>query len=252
MRVLLTGAGGYTGRGVAGELQAHGHWVRGCDVNPAMEQVDEAVTADIGDLESCRRALAGIEALVLCHMAPNPAGYVTPAMAIDVNVKGTANLYHAAVEARARRVVLISSAGVLPEGARDTRPGAGPYASGASGGAPERRLTMGFYRFTKGLQECVARWYWEAHGLPSAVLRPSWVVYDRDGCVTKYGKAVGRYDPGLIDPRDIGLAAVQALELPALALEAFNIGQDDAAFDLSAAHARLGWRPRYLFERLPR
>lgn len=251
MKLLLTGAGGYTGRGLAMILKENGHWVRGCDVNPAMEHVDEAVTGDIADLDTCRRLLTGVEAMVLCHMAPNPRGYDTPPLAIDVNIKGTANLYHAAMEAKLARVIMVSSIGVLRDGKGDAIPGDGPYSFGVSEDMKERKYSMGFYSFSKVLQECVARWYWEAHRIPSALLRPSWVVYDDPGHMTKYGKPVPQYYPSLIDPRDIGTAAVKALALPDLALEAFNIGQDGAQFDLTAAHNRLGWQPRYLFKGLP-
>ena len=54
-----------------------------------------------------------MDAMVLCHMAPNPNGYKVPPPAFDINVKGTANLYHAAAEAGLKTVVLISSCGVL-------------------------------------------------------------------------------------------------------------------------------------------
>ncbi|MBA4388741.1 MAG: hypothetical protein C0404_12220 [Verrucomicrobia bacterium] len=243
MKVLLTGAAGYTGKGIAQVLKENGHWVRGCDVNGGMEHVDEAVTADIADLDACRGMLAGIEATVLCHMAPNPKGYEAPPLAMDVNVKGTSNLYHAAVEQEVSRVVLISSTSVLFGGVGTAVPGDGPYQYGDV-------HKMGFYAFTKVLQECVARWYWEARKMPTALLRPSWIVYDGD-CVTKYGIAVRQYSSGLIDPRDIGMASVKALALPDLTIEAFNIGLDDAPFDLTAAHTRLAWRPQYLFKGLP-
>lgn len=243
MKLLLTGAAGYTGNGLAQVLRNGGHWVRGCDINPQMDNVDEAVTGDIADLELSRKAVEGMDAMVLCHMAPNPKGYETPPLAIDINVKGTANLYHAAVEQKLSRAVLISSAGVLLGGVGTAIPGDGPYSY-------SDKNKMGFYALSKALQECLARWYWEARKMPTAILRPSWIVYDGD-FTTKYGTQVKNYSPGLIDPRDIGAAAAKALALPDLALEAFNIGQDDAIFDLSAAHNRLGWRPEYRFQNLP-
>jgi hypothetical protein len=61
-----------------------------------------------------------------------------------------------------------------------------------------------------------------------------------------------RYNPGLIDPRDIGAAVNAALALPDPGLEALDIGQDDSDFDLTAARARLGWNPRFRFTGLPR
>jgi nucleoside-diphosphate-sugar epimerase len=243
MKLLLTGAAGYTGKGMAQVLRENGHWVRGCDINDQVDNVDDIILCDIADLDHCRAAVEGVEAMVLCHMAPNPTGYETPPLAIDVNVKGTANLYHVAVEQKVSRIVLISSTGTLLGGIGTAIPGDGPYSY-------TNKHKMGFYALTKILQECLARWYWEAHKMPTAILRPSWIVYDGT-FTTKYGAPVKNYSSDLMDPRDIGMAAVKALALPDLTLEAFNIGLDTAAFDLSAAHNRLGWQPRYLFKDLP-
>jgi nucleoside-diphosphate-sugar epimerase len=87
MRILLTGAAGYTGRGLGAVLRTE-HSVRGLDVRPCAPEAGEPVVGDIADLEACRRAVEGVEAVVFCHMAPNPKGYETPVQAIDVNVKG--------------------------------------------------------------------------------------------------------------------------------------------------------------------
>lgn len=240
MRVLLTGAAGYTGRGLGNVVKAQ-HHVRGLDIRDADDAVDEMLIGNLADLDVCEKAVHGVEALVLCHMAPNPSGYRTPELAIDVNVKGTANLYHAAVEAGISRVVLISSTCVLSvqPGALAT-PGDGPY-----------NYAYSMYAFTKILQEDIARYYYEKHGIHTAILRPAWIVYDED-FHTKYGDAMQQYDPGLIDPRDIGAAVLAALALPDLGLEAFNIGQEDSGLELTAAHERLGWHAEYRFTGLPR
>ena len=242
MKVLLTGAGGYTGRGIGPVLRT-AHWVRGLDVKDAGAAVDECMVGDIADLDVCRRAVEGVEALVLCHMAPNPAGYQTPVAAIDINVKGTANLYHAAKDAGILRAVLISSTGVLPHPAADPAPGDGPYRFGPNG--------MPLYVLTKIMQECVARFYHDQHGVITTILRPSWIVYDED-FTTKYGSRIDKYNTGLIDPRDIGAAVLAALALRDPKLEAFQIGQDDSGMSLSAARERLGWKPQHRFEGLPR
>ncbi|MHB9134727.1 MAG: NAD-dependent epimerase/dehydratase family protein [Armatimonadota bacterium] len=239
MRVLLTGAAGYAGSGIGAVLQQT-HWVRGLDIRDAGTAANESVVGDIADLDVCRQAISGIDAVVLCHMAPNPVGYQTPVMAIDVNVKGTANLYHHAVEAGIRRFVLISSTGVLlKEPGATAVPGDGPY-----------HYHYNFYVLTKIMQEDTARYYHEMHGIATLILRPGWVVYDKEGYLTKYGQPMTGYDPGLIDPRDIGAAVTAALALPAPGLEAFQIGQEDSGLDLTEAHRRLSWNPQYRFDGL--
>lgn len=216
MNVLFTGATGYSGIGMVEILSAH-HMVRGADVVCKPSACREMLVADITDYETCRSLVNGMDAMVLCHMAPNPDGYNLPAPAFDVNVKGTANLYHAAAEV-----------------------GVGPY-----------RYGDGLYCLSKVMQEGIARHYFLQFGIATAVLRPSWIVYDGE-LVTKYGEKMQRYSSSLIDPRDIGRAIVAALALPSLKLESFNIGQDDLPADLTFAKTRLRWSPQHRFESLPR
>lgn len=239
MHILLTGATGYTGRGIAATLAAT-HTVRGLDIRPGETPIPDMIVGDLCDLDTCRQAVRGCDAIVMCHMAPNPDGYKTPPLAIDVNVKGTANLYHAALETDIRRVVLISSLGLLPPARRNIVPGDGPYEFGS-----------GLYATTKIMQECLARFYFEKCGISTVALRPQWIVYDGE-VTTKYGKRLERYDTTLVDPRDIGTAAVQSLALTDPGIRAFNLGQDDATFDLEATHQVLNWHPLYRFEILPR
>jgi nucleoside-diphosphate-sugar epimerase len=244
MKVLFTGATGYVGKGMTTVLAAH-HHLRGVDIRAAPTACQELMIADITDLAACRRSVEGMEAIVMCHMAPNPDGYKNPPLAFDVNVKGTANLYHAAVEHGVRRVVLISSMGTVlkkPVPARDALPGVGPYAYGT-----------GLYVLTKVIQEGIACHYFTEHQLPTAILRPMWIVND-DDLVTKYGYKLEKYDPSLIDPRDIGRAALAALALPDPCLEHFNLGQDDydRQHDMAGTRLRLGWRPEHRFASLAR
>jgi nucleoside-diphosphate-sugar epimerase len=244
MNILLTGAAGYTGRGIGSVLMT-AHHVRGLDINEAGDAVHESLVGDITDLDICHAASEGMDALVLCHMAPNPVGYETPTMAVDINVKGTANLYHAAMERGITRVVLISTVGVLNyEQGADAVPGDGPYRFG--------HQHSHLYVLTKIMQEVTARSYFDRYGIVTSILRPSWIVYD-ESFVTKYGQRLEQYDPSYIDPRDIGTAILYALALPDPTLEAFNLGQDDFTMaDMATAHQRLRWTPQYRFTGLPR
>lgn len=238
MKVLLTGATGYTGRGVA-EVLSTAHDVRGMDIREGACAARDLVVGDLADLDLCRKAVAGVDAMVLCHMAPNPVAYQTPVMACDTNVKGTANLYHAALEAGLKRAVLISSMGTQPKtGATDAPPGFCPY-----------NFNTGLYAFTKVVQEMMARYYYETGGMITTVLRPSWIVYD-ESFVTKYNQKLEHYNASLIDPRDIGYAVLNALELKGAGLEAFNLGQLDVEYDCTGTWGRLGWKPRHRFEGL--
>lgn len=240
MHILLTGAAGFTGQGIAQVLGPQ-HEVRGLDLANAGAFIHDMQTGDVADLDVCRHAVAGMDAIVLCHMARNPDGYRTPAPAFDANVKGTANLYFAAVEHGIKRCVLLSTADVIDQARCPApRPGEGPY-----------RYEGELYGLTKILQEGISRYYHDKHGIATAIFRPAWIIQDGT-FMTKYGWQMDHYEPTLIDPRDIGHAIATALELPDLGLEAFQLGQDDCGLDLTAARKRLGWQPRYRFEKLPR
>jgi len=237
MTILVTGSAGYTGRGIVEVLRAC-HEVRGLDIKPC-EGLADNVVGDLTDLDICRGAVAGVDTVVLCHMAPNPTGYRDPVQAIDINVKGTANLYHAMAEHGVHRAVLISTIGVCPgNGSGESPvPGSGPYNYGND-----------LYRLSKVLQECVAVHYSASDNIVTTFLRPSYICYESR--ITKYGKEVMEYSPTLVDPRDVGTAALKALALEAPGQEAFLLLQDDAEQDMTATHQRLGWHPRYTFDDL--
>ena len=238
MKLLFTGAAGYAGQGICSVLSER-HDVRGFDIKAATALTDHIV-GDVADLDACRAAVDGVDAVVMCHMAPNPVGYQTPPPAIDINVKGTANLYHVMGEHGLTRAVLISSTGVM---------GLGPGRDAAIGDGPYQFDKM--YSLTKVFQECLARHYHQSLGIVTTVLRPAWIVNDGK-LLTKYGEKMEQYHASLIDPRDIGEAVDLALKLPDPTLEAFNLGQDDFEIDLTRTHDRLRWRANHRFESLSR
>jgi nucleoside-diphosphate-sugar epimerase len=206
------------------------------------ETPHEKVVDTVADLDAVRRAVEGCEGIVIAHMASRQAGsYETPVVPFDVNVKGTANLYHAMMEREMKRAVLISTRGVLlPEPKADAVPGEGPY------------HFEGTYVMTKIMQEVTARRYHDEFGIATTIFRPAWIVYDGKKVVTKYGEEVDVYRSSFMDPRDIGRAVLMALDLEDPKLEAFSLGQDDSDAHLEPIRKRLGWYPRHTFDGLPR
>ena len=243
MKILVTGAGGYLGRGMIAPLVAAGHTLRLMDVVP-FESPHEVVVGDVSDLEACRRALAGQDAVVIAHMAPNrPEVYATPVMPFDINVKGTANLFAAAVELGVRKVVLISSISVV-------------WHSLGAGEFLRRDLPLQAcqtYGLTKVCQEVVAEYYHRMHGIAVAMLRPAYIT-DADTLLDKYNRQQRTVNWQYIDRRDIGLAAACALQLADLGCEAFYLlGHRDGEKHADVAHTRqrLGWVPAHDFSQYP-
>ncbi|MCL2640361.1 MAG: NAD(P)-dependent oxidoreductase [Phycisphaerales bacterium] len=253
MKVLVTGAAGYLGRGLVVPFERGGCSLRLMDVAtpppslPSLESRHEVVVGDVADLEAVRVAVRGVDGIVIAHMAPRePNSYAVPTLPFDVNVKGTANLFHAAVENGVKRVVLISST-------------AAPIAHGKSEhgqDVPHTALpkSRGMYGLTKALQEIIAEQYAREHGMGVAALRVGWVM-DQDSLVNKYGTRVTRYSTMLTDRRDIGEVARLWLEHSALGYEVFNVmstSESMVASDVQHTCDFLGWRPGYPFDNLPR
>lgn len=242
MKLLITGGTGFLGAGLVKALESK-HELRLLDV-VKRDTRHELIVGDVGDLEVCRRAAAGRDALVIAHMAPNrPEVYGTPPIPFDVNVKGTANLFAAAVEKGIRRVVLISSVGVL-----DRQHHEGELLRTDMPAQP-----TSIYSLTKTCQEVIAEYYHRTQGVAVAMLRPAYIT-DADTLVDKYGTKRPSVNWQFIDRRDIGDAADCALRLPDLGCEAFWVlGHRDCVnhADMEPTYRRLGWKPAHDFSQYP-
>ena len=241
--VALTGAAGFLGRTLAASLARH-FPLRTLDTQPS-EGSWEKILGDAADLDDALALCAGCSHLVIAHMAPNrPEIYNTPPMPFDVNVKGAANLFHAACVQGIRRTVLISSTAVVSGHMREDR-----FLS-----RDLRDYPTSMYALTKTLQEAIAKYYHEQNGMEVAVLRPAHIC-DEDNLVDKYGKKLPYANWVMIDPRDIAEAVRLALLTPRLDYETFYISghvDAEAHADLKYTREFLGWRPQHTFEKHPR
>jgi nucleoside-diphosphate-sugar epimerase len=242
MRLMMTGPAGYTGKGIVEVLRAKKHWVRGFLHRAKEVELDDQIVGSLDDMDACLAAVDGVDAVIMCHMAPAPDAYDTPDLAFDINVKGTANLYHAMVEKGVKKCVNIGSRATLIDNHVPVESvGMGPYSYKGKN----------LYPLTKVLCENIARYYYTMHDIATAVMRPSYICYD-ETLINKYGDELKRYGAALCDPRDIGTATHLALELKDLACEGFDLGLDGDRIDLRPAHNRLGWHPKYTFDSVPR
>ncbi|MDR3482505.1 MAG: GDP-mannose 4,6-dehydratase [Burkholderiaceae bacterium] len=112
-RVLLTGAGGFTGGYVKTELERAGFRVAGAVFGAALH--GDQVSLDIASLDACRRVIEQVRPDYLVHLAG--VSFVEHAAAVEfyrVNVIGTLNLLQALadVELTPRQVLIASSANV--------------------------------------------------------------------------------------------------------------------------------------------
>lgn len=171
MRVLVTGAAGFIGRWVVGELLAQDHEVVPID-NLAVGDVaalDEFVgrpgllpfeEGDVRDAAACRRWMRGVDAVA--HLAASISVQESiddPATTFENDVIGTFNVLEAARETGSR-VLFMSTCMVYdragPEGIAERHPTkpASPYAASKLSG---EALTLSYHY---------------AYGLPTTVVRP--------------------------------------------------------------------------------
>ncbi|HSI82140.1 MAG: NAD-dependent epimerase/dehydratase family protein [Candidatus Methylacidiphilales bacterium] len=261
-RVLVTGAAGYLGRSMCDVLASdyellrldiaaveNGSGIDGTDHpngngTSISSGKGKTLHGSVTDRSLIDQACGQSDALVLAHMAPNRSeAYDWPDACMDINVKGVALALEAAVRHRIRRVVLISSIAVVWGHVLKKR-----FLS-----SDLELFPTDTYGMTKMLQENVARFYHQKHGLEIAMLRPAYVLRE-DSLVNKYGETSKNVTWQCIDPRDIGRAAHAALQVSELGCESFYLmaGPDAELYaDLATPRERLGWVPEHRFEGLP-
>jgi nucleoside-diphosphate-sugar epimerase len=162
MRVLLTGAEGFTGHYLAAELKAAGHEVHGLVRHASPQvQLDSVHVADLRDADGLRAVIEQVRPDSLVHLAA--IAFVAHGSVEDIyltNVVGTRNLLQAAVDAAAplKSLLLASSANIY----------------GNAGGARLDEATppqpANDYAVSKLAMEYVARLY--SARLPLLVTRP--------------------------------------------------------------------------------
>lgn len=168
MKVLVTGATGFTGGHLAATLAARGDEVRALvrpksrarfDRSPLAAAGVAGVEGDLTNLASMRRAMPGIE--VVYHIAATYREAGQPNSAYrDINVQGTKHVLEAAREAGARRVVHCSTGGVHGHIANPPANEDAPFNPGD------------VYQHTKLEAEQLAREFGRSSGLDVVVARP--------------------------------------------------------------------------------
>jgi nucleoside-diphosphate-sugar epimerase len=270
MRVLLTGDRGIVGRPTRDALERDGHRVVGFDL---------ASGDDIRDAAAVRAAAAGCDAIV--HLAGIPGDREEiPDQVMAVNVAGTWNVLLAAEACGIRRVVHASSGKALGMLERDPR-----YlpVDDAHPGLPARP-----YGLSKWLSEEMCEAVTRAQGIETICLRPVFVVEPAQWAefagLSELGPARGTswHCGVIVDVRDVADAFALAVTCEApeggharLLLCADDVASDRPAAELvaehlpdvpwrdggppaadsraaladcSAAHAVLGWRPRFRWD----
>jgi uronate dehydrogenase len=237
MRVLITGANGFVGQRLARYLAPH-HDLTLADLHPP----DAAawVTMDVRRLQDVERAAQGVDSIIHLAVASGAEGeYEDDAfndLRFDVNVKGTWNVFEAAVRCGVRRVVYTSSLMVVWGYGPDEA--VGPFATARP---------VGTYAITKHLGEVIASDFSQRYGLQTVCLRIAKPV-DLDDPASR----TRPIRPQWIAFPDLCRAYQCALEAPEVAFEIIHLVGESSRrrWDLSRAEAVLGYRSTLRLEDL--
>jgi nucleoside-diphosphate-sugar epimerase len=208
MRIVVTGGSGKAGRWVVRDLRSRGHDVLNVDLAHDGSPHGQCLLADLTDMGEAREAIAGAEAVV--HLGAIPAPQIRPAGdTFRNNVLSTYNVFAAATEAGAGRVVWASSETVL--GLPFDQP---PVFAPIDEDHPPRPETS--YALSKLIGETMAVQFARRTGVPFVGLRISNIMEPGD-----YARfETWQDDPlirkwnlwGYVDARDVAQAVRRALE----------------------------------------
>lgn len=186
MKSLVTGASGFLGSAVMHCLLNAGHEVRVLVRKKSnrrnLENLSiEVSEGDLRDASSLKRAIAGCDNLF--HVAADYRLWVPdPETMYDINVTGTQNLLHTAMEAGVTRIVYTSSVATL---------GLNHDGTPANENTPSSLKTVtGHYKRTKFLAEQAVQKLIHKHKLPIIIVNPSTPIGPRDVRPTPTGRIV--------------------------------------------------------------
>jgi UDP-N-acetylglucosamine 4-epimerase len=187
---LVTGGAGFIGSHLVEELVRRGARVRVLDnfttgkrenIAPFLDRI-ELIEGDIRDLETCRRAVRGVDC-VLHHAAliSVPLSIKDPVVTHDINVSGTVNLLWASVEAGIKRFILASSAAVYGDAESL------PLKEGEEG----RPLSP--YALSKFFGEKYCQYFYRAYALETISLRYFNVFGPRQDPLSPYASVIPQF-----------------------------------------------------------
>ena len=186
MKTLITGATGFIGSAVLRHLLAAGHDVRAL-IRPKSDRRNitglpvEIVYGDLTDRKSLDQGMKGCSTLF--HVAADYRLWVPKAEEMyEINVVGTSNIMHAALNVGIRRVVYTSSVATLGF-TLDGNP--------ANEETPSSLKDMiGHYKRSKFMAEAEVKRLAEEQGLPVVIVNPSTPVGPRDIKPTPTGRII--------------------------------------------------------------
>jgi nucleoside-diphosphate-sugar epimerase len=250
MRILITGACGWTAEAIIQALYEEEHVIIGFDL--ACTEPDDSVVkcftqihkGDISNYEQVAKAVSGVDTIIHLAVAIGAGDYDSPKIPFDVNVRGTANLFEVARKQNIKHVILMSSAAVhlnsetIIDAVEDCLC------------SPEGDF---LYDMTKCLQENIGRHYAQVFGMTVITLRAGHIVDGRKN-ITPDGYPLSELNycrGGWICRYDLTQAVIKALDYEHKGYDAFHIIGAKAAqdyLDTTRSKQILGFVAKIKFE----
>lgn len=157
--ILVTGAAGQLGKLVRASLRGRFPMLRLSDIAPmaAADEGEELASCDLADAGGVGDLMNGVDAVIHLGASLNVDDWQET---LQVNIKGTYNIYEAARKAGVKRIIYASSHHAV---------GMYPTSETLDHEAPLRPDSL--YGLSKCFGENTARYFWDKFGLESVCLR---------------------------------------------------------------------------------
>lgn len=250
MKILITGACGWTAQAIIQTLYEAGHELIGFDLPSTRPEktienyLSDIRYGDIADYQQVVQAVSGIDAILHLAVAIGEGDYDSPLVPFDVNVRGTANLFEAARKAGVNHAVLMSSAAIHLE--QEKMIDAVKDCPSSNGGDF-------LYDMSKCLQENIGKHYAQTFDMIVITLRAGHIVDGRKGVDPK-GRSLSDLNyarGGWICRYDLAQAVVKAFEYQHSGYDAFHIigaKQAQQYLDTSRTESVLDFKAEIVFE----
>jgi nucleoside-diphosphate-sugar epimerase len=258
MRVLVTGAFGWTAKTILQALNQAGHEVISFDL-PALlgysAHIDllssEVIFGSVTDRGAMQQAIRGVDAIIHLATATGEDDYETPDIPFATNVQGTYNVFEAARQQGVSKIILMSEAAVhVPDSDEESQ----RLLDFLQALADDPREHL--YDLTKRLQETIAHDYGTTYEMDVVTLRAGYIVDGRAG-VDAHGRPLEELDylrGGWVCRYDLADAVLRALELNLPGYHAYHvIGSHEARrrFEIERTERELGMTINERFEQYP-